>query len=165
MESSAFPMKPFLCHQVEVLIKTFVFSSRSAPLLATAVRARFSGDILLSCLSKVLWYVARISVSTVISGVLDTLSEKNICYAEEWPLPLIEIKTDGNPISWLSWTSKSLPRWQWASHLHWVSKSLFRQQQQYVSNTLATYCKEPNYWKRPGSWERLRARGEEGHRG
>ena len=54
MESIAFPMKPFLCHQVEVLIKTFVFSSRSAPLLATAVRARFSGDILLSCLSKVL---------------------------------------------------------------------------------------------------------------
>ena len=54
MESIAFLMKPFQCHQVEVLIKTFVFSSRSAPLLATAVRARFSGDILLSCLSKVL---------------------------------------------------------------------------------------------------------------
>ena len=128
-------MKPFQCYQVEVLIKTFVFSSRSAPLLATAAGARFSGDVLFSCLSKVLWYVARISVSTVISGVLDTLSEKNVCYAEEWPLSLMEIEPDGNPVSWLSWPSKSLPVWQWASHLLWVSKSLFRQQLQCVSNT------------------------------
>ena len=29
------------------------------------------------------------------------------------------------------------------------------------SNTLATWCKEPTYWKRPWCWERLKA-GEEG---
>ena len=28
------------------------------------------------------------------------------------------------------------------------------------SNTLATWCKEPTYWKRLWCWERLRARGE-----
>ena len=43
--------------------------------------------------------MARISVSTVISGVLDTLSEKNVCYAEEGPLSLMEIEPDGNPVS------------------------------------------------------------------
>ena len=164
MESIAFLMKPFQCYQVEVLIKTFVFSSRSAPLLATAVGARFSGDILLSCLSKVLWYVARISVSTVISGVLDTLSEKNICYAEEWPLSLMEIEPDGNPISWLSWPSKSLPVWQWASHLLWVSKSLFRQQPQYVSNTWPPIAKSQIIGKDPDAgedWRQEETRGTE----
>ena len=34
-----------------------------------------------------------------------------------------------------------------------------------ISNTLATWCKEPTSWKRPWCWERLRARGEEGDRG
>ena len=30
------------------------------------------------------------------------------------------------------------------------------------SNTLATWCEEPTYWKRPWYWERLKAEGEEG---
>ena len=30
------------------------------------------------------------------------------------------------------------------------------------SNTLATWCKDPTHWKRPGWWERLKAGGEEG---
>ena len=34
-----------------------------------------------------------------------------------------------------------------------------------VPNTLATWCEEPTYWKRPWCWERLRAKGEEGDRG
>ena len=33
------------------------------------------------------------------------------------------------------------------------------------SNTLATWCKEPTYWKRPWCWERLRAGGAGGNRG
>ena len=33
------------------------------------------------------------------------------------------------------------------------------------SNTLATLCEELTYWKRPWSWQRLRARGEGGDRG
>jgi len=33
------------------------------------------------------------------------------------------------------------------------------------NNTLATWCKELTYWKRPWHWERLRAGGEEGDRG
>ena len=33
------------------------------------------------------------------------------------------------------------------------------------SNTLATWCKEPTYWKRPWSWKRLKAKGEGGSRG
>ena len=32
------------------------------------------------------------------------------------------------------------------------------------SNTLATWCKEPTYWKRTWSWERLRAGGEGSNR-
>ena len=32
------------------------------------------------------------------------------------------------------------------------------------SSNLATGCEEPVYWKRPGCWERLRTRGEEGNR-
>ena len=31
--------------------------------------------------------------------------------------------------------------------------------------TLATWCEEPTYWKRPWCWERLRAGGEVGNRG
>ena len=33
------------------------------------------------------------------------------------------------------------------------------------SNTLATWCEELTYWKRPWCWERLRARGEGDDRG
>ena len=33
------------------------------------------------------------------------------------------------------------------------------------SNTLATWCKEPSYWKRSWCWERLRAGGEVSDRG
>ena len=33
------------------------------------------------------------------------------------------------------------------------------------SNSLATWCKEPTHWKRPWSWERLKAGGEGGDRG
>ena len=33
------------------------------------------------------------------------------------------------------------------------------------SNSLATWCKEPTYWKRPWCWERLRAVGEGDNRG
>ena len=33
------------------------------------------------------------------------------------------------------------------------------------SNTLATWCEEPTYWKRPWCWERLKAKGEEGGKG
>ena len=33
------------------------------------------------------------------------------------------------------------------------------------SNTLATSCKEPTYWKIPWCWERLKVKGEEGSRG
>ena len=33
------------------------------------------------------------------------------------------------------------------------------------SNTLATWCKEPTYWKRSWCWERLRAGGEGDDRG
>ena len=33
------------------------------------------------------------------------------------------------------------------------------------SNTLATWCKELNHWKRPWCWERLRAGGEGDNRG
>ena len=33
------------------------------------------------------------------------------------------------------------------------------------SNTLATWCEEPHHWKRPWSWERLKAKGEGGSRG
>ena len=33
------------------------------------------------------------------------------------------------------------------------------------SNTLATWCKEPTYWKRPWCWGRLRVWGEGGDRG
>ena len=33
------------------------------------------------------------------------------------------------------------------------------------SHTLATWCKEPTHWKRPGCWERLKAGGEVDHRG
>ena len=33
------------------------------------------------------------------------------------------------------------------------------------SNTLATWCKQPTHWKRPWSWERLKARGEGDNRG
>ena len=32
-------------------------------------------------------------------------------------------------------------------------------------NTLAIWCKELTYWKRPWCWERLKAEGEEGERG
>ena len=32
------------------------------------------------------------------------------------------------------------------------------------SNPLATWCKEPTYWKRPWCWERLRTGGEGGDR-
>ena len=32
------------------------------------------------------------------------------------------------------------------------------------SNNLAIWCEELAYWKRPGCWERLRTRGEEGNR-
>ena len=32
----------------------------------------------------------------------------------------------------------------------------------WTSNTLATWCEEPTYWKRPWYWERLKAEGEEG---
>ena len=35
----------------------------------------------------------------------------------------------------------------------------------WTSDTLATWCKEPTYWKRPWCWERLMAKGEEGGRG
>ena len=34
-----------------------------------------------------------------------------------------------------------------------------------ISNTLATWCEEPTHWKRPWSWERLRAGGEGADRG
>ena len=34
-----------------------------------------------------------------------------------------------------------------------------------LSNTLATWCKEPTHWKRPWFWERLRAGGEGDNRG
>ena len=33
------------------------------------------------------------------------------------------------------------------------------------SNTLPSWCEEPNHWKRPWFWERLRARKKEGDRG
>ena len=33
------------------------------------------------------------------------------------------------------------------------------------SNTLATWCEEPTYWKRPWWWERLKTEGDEGSRG
>ena len=33
------------------------------------------------------------------------------------------------------------------------------------SNTLALWCKEPTHWKRPWSWERLKAKGEGEGRG
>ena len=33
------------------------------------------------------------------------------------------------------------------------------------SNTLATWCEEPTYWKRPWCWERLKAGGEGNDRG
>ena len=33
------------------------------------------------------------------------------------------------------------------------------------SSTLATWCKEPTHWKRPGCCERLKAKGEEDGRG
>ena len=33
------------------------------------------------------------------------------------------------------------------------------------SNTLATWCEELTHWKRPWSWEKLKAGGEEGNRG
>ena len=33
------------------------------------------------------------------------------------------------------------------------------------SNTLATWCEEPTYWKRLWCWERLKAGEEEGNRG
>ena len=33
------------------------------------------------------------------------------------------------------------------------------------SNTLVTLCEKPTHWKRPSCWERLKAEGEEGHRG
>ena len=33
------------------------------------------------------------------------------------------------------------------------------------SNTLATWYKEPNHWKRPWCWERLKAKGEGSDRG
>ena len=33
------------------------------------------------------------------------------------------------------------------------------------SNTLATWCKELTHWKRPWCWERLKVKGEGGHRG
>ena len=34
----------------------------------------------------------------------------------------------------------------------------------FSSNTLATWCEEQTHWKRPWSWERLKAKGEEGSR-
>ena len=33
------------------------------------------------------------------------------------------------------------------------------------SNTLTTWCEELTHWNRPWIWERLKARGEEDHRG
>ena len=36
---------------------------------------------------------------------------------------------------------------------------------QWSANTLATWCKEPTYWKRPWWWERLKSGGEGGKRG
>ena len=39
-----------------------------------------------------------------------------------------------------------------------------RRRWNWSSNILATWCKEPSHWKRPWSWERLRA-GEGGDRG
>ena len=49
---------------------------------------------------------------------------------------------------------------KWFIYIHWKDWCW-----SWSSNTLATWCKEPTYWKRPWCWERLRAGREVGDRG
>ena len=57
-------------------------------------------------------------------------------------------------------------------HIHWRQRTLIFIHQCihwkdwcWSSNALDTWCEEPTHWKRPWSWERLKAAGKGGNRG
>ena len=56
-------------------------------------------------------------------------------------------------------TFGGLARWLINPDIHWKDWWW-----SWSSNTLAIWCEEPIYWKRPWCWERLRAGGEGGYR-
>ena len=89
-----------------------------------------------------------------------------------------------------SWTIKKVEHWRIDSFKLWfwrrflrilektarkTSQSILRKSilniqwkdwcWRWSSNTLATWCEEPTYWKRPWWWEKLKTEGEEGSRG
>ena len=56
----------------------------------------------------------------------------------------------------------------WATELNWTERKLILNIHwkdwcwSWSSNTLASWCKDPNHWKRPWGWENLRAEEEGG---
>ena len=61
---------------------------------------------------------------------------------------------------WVPWTARRSNQ----SILMKVNTDFLWKDWCWSSNNLAIWCEELAYWKRPGCWERLRTRGEEGNR-
>ena len=78
------------------------------------------------------------------------------------------VATHSNILAWrIPWTVEpgelQSMGWQRVRH-HWATNTHTQAHWRWVSNTLATWCKELTHWKRPWCWERLRA-GEGDDRG
>ena len=63
----------------------------------------------------------------------------------------------GEDNNYFQWGLKRCPIFK----LSWCN----RKSTGFSQNTLATWCKQPNHWKRPGCWKRLKAGGEGDDRG
>ena len=79
-----------------------------------------------------------------------------------------EMATHSNILAWrIPWTVEpgelQSMGWQRVRH-HWATHTYTQAHWCWVSNILATWCKELTHWKRPWCWERLRA-GERDDRG
>ena len=67
-------------------------------------------------------------------------------------------------VPWRTWRALANPK----DSKYWTFTGLILNTDWYwswSSKTLATWCEEPTHWKRPWSWESLRARREGGDRG
>ena len=82
--------------------------------------------------------------------------------AEHWSIDAFELWCWGRllRVPWTARRSNQFILKEISPHIHWKDWCW-----SWSSSTLATWCEELTYWKRPWCWERLKAGGEADDRG
>ena len=112
--------------------------------------------------SSHVWMFLKVKVTQLCLTLCDTSESWTIKKSECWRIDAFEL-----------WYSRRLLRVPWTARrsnqsiLKDINPECYLKDWcwSWSSNTLTTWCEELIHWKRPWSWERLRARGEVGNRG